>query len=43
MQLPAADLDMVFDLVAGGGLLPEKATSFQHKPSLGSFIRLLDE
>ncbi len=41
--LPAVDLDLVMDVVATGGLLPEKATSFQPKPSLGSFIRLLDE
>jgi uncharacterized protein (DUF1015 family) len=40
--LPAVDLDLVLDLVRAGGLLPEKATSFQPKPSLGSFIRLLD-
>jgi uncharacterized protein (DUF1015 family) len=41
--LPAVDLDMVLGVVRAGGLLPEKATSFQPKPSLGSFIRLLDE
>jgi uncharacterized protein (DUF1015 family) len=41
--LPAVDLDLVVDVVRAGGLLPEKATSFQPKPSLGSFIRLLDE
>jgi uncharacterized protein (DUF1015 family) len=41
--LPAVDLDRVLDVVGTGGLLPEKATSFQPKPSLGSFIRLLDE
>lgn len=41
--LPAVDLDLVMDVVRAGGLLPEKATSFQPKPSLGSFIRLLDE
>ncbi|HEY3527512.1 MAG TPA: DUF1015 family protein [Nocardioides sp.] len=41
--LPAVDLDLVVDVVGTGGLLPEKATSFQPKPSLGSFIRLLDE
>jgi len=41
--LPAVDLDLVVDVVATGALLPEKATSFQPKPSLGSFIRLLDE
>lgn len=41
--LPAADLDLVLSLAEAGELLPEKATSFQPKPSLGSFIRLLDE
>jgi uncharacterized protein (DUF1015 family) len=41
--LPAVGLDLVFDIVRAGGLLPEKATSFQPKPSLGSFIRSLDE
>jgi uncharacterized protein (DUF1015 family) len=41
--LPAVDLDIVLGVVRAGGLLPEKATSFQPKPSLGSFIRLLDE
>jgi uncharacterized protein (DUF1015 family) len=41
--LPAVELDLVIDVVRSGGLLPEKATSFQPKPSLGSFIRLLDE
>jgi uncharacterized protein (DUF1015 family) len=41
--LPAVDLDLVMSVVRAGGLLPEKATSFQPKPSLGSFIRLLDE
>jgi uncharacterized protein (DUF1015 family) len=41
--LPAVDLDLVIDVASAGGLLPEKATSFQPKPSLGSFIRLLDE
>ncbi len=40
--LPAVDLDLVIGVVRAGGLLPEKATSFQPKPSLGSFIRLLD-
>lgn len=40
--LPAVELDLVLHLVEGGALLPEKATSFQPKPSLGSFIRLLD-
>lgn len=41
--LPAVDLDVVVEVVQSGRLLPEKATSFQPKPSLGSFIRLLDE
>jgi hypothetical protein len=41
--LPAVELDLVIAVVRAGGLLPEKATSFQPKPSLGSFIRLLDE
>jgi uncharacterized protein (DUF1015 family) len=41
--LPAVDLDLVMDVVRGGGLLPEKATSFQPKPNLGTFIRPLDE
>lgn len=41
--LPAVDLDLVVSVVRAGGLLPEKATSFQPKPNLGSFIRLLDE
>jgi uncharacterized protein (DUF1015 family) len=41
--LPAVDLDVVLGVARAGGLLPEKATSFQPKPSLGSFIRLLDE
>jgi uncharacterized protein (DUF1015 family) len=41
--LPAVDLDLVLGVVRTGGLLPEKTTSFQPKPSLGSFIRMLDE
>jgi uncharacterized protein (DUF1015 family) len=41
--LPAVDLDVVMEVARGGGLLPKKATSFQPKPSLGSFIRRLDE
>lgn len=41
--LPAVDLDLVMSVVRSGGLLPEKATSFQPKPSVGAFIRLLDE
>jgi uncharacterized protein (DUF1015 family) len=41
--LPAVDLDLIMTVVGAGGLLPQKATSFQPKPSLGSFIRPLDE
>jgi uncharacterized protein (DUF1015 family) len=41
--LPAVDLDFVLGVVSTGALLPEKTTSFQPKPDLGSFIRLLDE
>ncbi len=33
--LPSPDFDQVRSLVESGGLLPEKATSFQPKPSLG--------
>jgi uncharacterized protein (DUF1015 family) len=40
--LPAVDLDRVMGVVRSGAPLPEKATSFQPKPSLGTFIRLLD-
>lgn len=39
--MPAADFDLVLRIVAAGGLLPEKATSFQPKPSLGVLIRSL--
>jgi uncharacterized protein (DUF1015 family) len=41
--LPAVDLDLIMTVVGAGGLLPQKTTSFQPKPSLGSFIRPLDE
>ena len=37
--MPAPDLDLVERVVRSGRLLPEKATSFQPKPSLGSFMR----
>lgn len=37
--LPAADFAQVHDVVAAGRLLPEKATSFQPKPSLGVIMR----
>ncbi|PUA79218.1 DUF1015 family protein [Nocardioides currus] len=39
--LPAPDFAAVRDLVNRGGLLPEKATSFQPKPSLGVIMRSL--
>ena len=39
--LPAPEFDQVRDLIRGGGLLPEKATSFQPKPSLGVLMRSL--
>ena len=37
--LPSPDFEQVRDLVESGGLLPEKATSFQPKPSLGVLMR----
>ena len=37
--LPSPDFEQVKDLVEAGGLLPEKATSFQPKPSLGVLMR----
>lgn len=37
--LPAPEFAAVRDLVNRGGLLPEKATSFQPKPSLGVLMR----
>jgi uncharacterized protein (DUF1015 family) len=37
--LPSPDFDQVRALVEAGGLLPEKATSFQPKPSLGVLMR----
>lgn len=39
--LPAPDFDLVLRIVAADRLLPEKATSFQPKPSMGVFIRSL--
>lgn len=39
--LPAPDFDQVLRTVASGRLLPEKATSFQPKPSLGALMRSL--
>lgn len=42
--LPSPDFEQVMALVESGGLLPEKATSFQPKPSLGVIMRpVLDE
>jgi len=42
--LPAPDFDLVDRIVSAHRLLPEKATSFQPKPSLGVLMRsLLDE
>ena len=37
--LPSPDFRQVQALVEAGGLLPEKATSFQPKPSLGALMR----
>lgn len=37
--LPSPDFEQVRALVESGGLLPEKATSFQPKPSLGVLMR----
>ena len=37
--LPAPEFSAVRDLVNRGGLLPEKATSFQPKPTLGVLMR----
>ena len=39
--MPAPDFDLVLRIVAQDRLLPEKATSFQPKPSLGVLIRSL--
>ncbi|WP_028660727.1 DUF1015 family protein [Nocardioides insulae] len=41
--LPAATVDQVMATAARGHLLPEKATSFQPKPSLGVLIRALPD
>ncbi|MDT0184439.1 DUF1015 family protein [Microbacterium sp. ARD31] len=37
--LPSPDFEQVQTLIESGGLLPEKATSFQPKPSLGVLMR----
>jgi uncharacterized protein (DUF1015 family) len=39
--MPAPDFDLVFRVALAGRLLPEKATSFQPKPSIGVLIRSL--
>lgn len=39
--LPSPDFEQVMALIESGGLLPEKATSFQPKPSIGVLIRSL--
>jgi uncharacterized protein (DUF1015 family) len=39
--MPAIDFDTVHRIVGGDRLLPEKATSFQPKPSLGVLMRSL--
>lgn len=41
--LPSPDFDQVRALVESGGLLPEKATSFQPKPSLGVLMRPMSD
>lgn len=39
--MPAPDVDQVHRIAQAGRLLPEKATSFQPKPSVGSLFRSL--
>ena len=39
--MPAPDFDLVTRVALAGRLLPEKATSFQPKPSIGVLIRSL--
>lgn len=39
--MPAPDVDLVHEIAAADRLLPEKATSFQPKPSVGVLIRSL--
>jgi uncharacterized protein (DUF1015 family) len=41
--LPSPDFEQVRALVESGGLLPEKATSFQPKPSLGVIMRPMND
>lgn len=41
--LPSPDFEQVRSIVESGGLLPEKATSFQPKPSLGVLMRPMND
>ena len=41
--MPAPDFDLVVRVAQAGRLLPEKATSFQPKPSIGVLIRSLSD
>jgi len=41
--MPAPDVDQVHRIAAAGRLLPEKATSFQPKPSVGALFRSLHD
>jgi uncharacterized protein (DUF1015 family) len=41
--MPAPEFDLVVRVAAAGRLLPEKATSFQPKPSVGVLIRSLHD
>ena len=41
--LPSPDFEQVQAVVESGGLLPEKATSFQPKPSLGVLMRRMND
>ena len=41
--MPAPDFDLVDRTIRAGRLLPEKATSFQPKPSLGVIMRAVDD
>lgn len=41
--LPSPDFEQVRTIVESGGLLPEKATSFQPKPSLGVLMRPMND
>ncbi len=43
LLVPAPDVDLLLRVVLSGQLLPEKATSFQPKPSMGVLMRSLDE